>query len=156
MPKRRHSVAPVDLLAFGVGATGIADRYLVDPRVGLGQQRRDLGLEAEAVRGQLRRHRTRELTADRLVAGLHVGEVEIRQHVAVHRQQAVAHRMPVIQDAMRSAEEARSETGVGLSVDERLEEHRPIGGIVFEVRVPRSEERRVGEEWRTPWSAYHY
>ena len=32
--------------------------------------------------------RARELAADRLVARLHVGEVEVRQHVAEHRQEA--------------------------------------------------------------------
>ncbi len=53
--------------------------------------------------------RARDVAAHRLVAGLHVGEVEVRQHVAVRREAAVAHRVPEVQHAVRPAEEARAE-----------------------------------------------
>ena len=36
---------------------------------------------------------------------------------------------------MRSAEEARAEARVGAAVEDRLEQHRPIAGIVLEIGV---------------------
>src|SRR5450759_5334414 len=83
VPKRRHSVAPSDLLAFRVRAAGIADRDFIDPRIGTREQRGDFWLEAESVGRETRHEGSRELAADRLVAGFHVREVEIREHVAV-------------------------------------------------------------------------
>ena len=68
--------------------------------------------------------RARELAAHRFVAGLHVGEVQIRQHVAVRREQLVADGVPVVQHAVRPAEEARAEARVGAAVEDRLEQRR--------------------------------
>ena len=47
----------------------------------------------------------------------------------------VADGVPVVQHAMRPAEEARAEAGVGAAVENRLEQHRPVAGIVFEIGV---------------------
>ena len=46
----------------------------------LREARGDLGLEAEPVRRQVQR--AREVATDRLVAGLHVREVQVGEHVA--------------------------------------------------------------------------
>ena len=51
------------------------------------------------------------------------------------REHAVADRVPVVEHAVRSAEEARAEDGVGLAVEDRLEQRRPVRGIVLEIGV---------------------
>jgi hypothetical protein len=43
--------------------------------------------------------------------------------------------VPEEEHAVRSAEEARAEDRVGLAVDDRLEQRRPVRRIVLEVRV---------------------
>src|SRR5581483_11437298 len=75
VPDRRHPVAPADLLSLGVGPAGVGDRHLPDPGPRLRQPRRDLGLETEPV---AREHqRLHQRGPHHLVAGLHVGQVQV-------------------------------------------------------------------------------
>src|ERR1035437_6919018 len=133
MPKGCNSVAPVDLLSLGVCPTSIGDRHLINACVPLRQSRGDFRLEPELVRREMQR--ARQITANRLVAGLHVGEVEIRQLVAEGGEHRVAHRVPEVEHAMRPAKEARAEAGVRLSLDDRLQHGGPILRIVLEVGI---------------------
>ena len=43
--------------------------------------------------------------------------------------------MPVVQHAVRATEEARAEHRVGPAVDDRPEQERQLGGVVFQVGV---------------------
>src|SRR5262245_14255775 len=83
-----HAIAPADLLALGVGAAVVADPQLVDPPVAPGHLGGDLGLEPEPV--LLDDHRLDHLAPEGLVAGLHVGEVQVGEHVGQRGEEPVA------------------------------------------------------------------
>src|SRR5262252_4527241 len=70
-----HAVLPADLLPLLVRSPAVADGNLVDPQLHLGDLGGQLGLDAEAV--LLDDQRLRDLGAERLVADLDVGEVEV-------------------------------------------------------------------------------
>src|ERR1700694_2273817 len=88
VPEGSDTILPPDFLAFGVGAPRVGDGNLIDARVAFREARDDFRLEAEAIGGEM--ERARDLPADRLVARLHVGEVEVREDVAHRRQNLVA------------------------------------------------------------------
>ena len=77
-----------------------------------------------------------DLAPEDLVAGLHVGEVEVGEHVRQQRQELVAERVPEVQHAVRAPrQEARPVHDVGLAGLERLEQLAVLGGVVLEVGV---------------------
>src|SRR5579859_1207211 len=85
--QRVERILQPDLLAFLVGPARVADRHLVDApaRVAvLGDLRGYLRFEPEAVglEVQVGQH----LAAKDLVAGLHIREVQVREHVRQHRE----------------------------------------------------------------------
>src|SRR5690606_23247882 len=87
-PERRDAVAPADLLAGGVVSTRVADRNFDDLDPHACHLRGQLGLDGEPSRADL--DALEDLAAERLVAGLHVRQVEPGEQVADERQEAVA------------------------------------------------------------------
>ena len=116
---RADAVLPPDLLALGVRAARVRDADLVDPPARGRDLRGDLGLEPEAVLLDL--DRLDHLTPERLVTGLHVGEVQVGEHVRRGGEQPVADRVPVVEDAVRATgEEPRPVDHVGVAGEQRL------------------------------------
>src|SRR5207249_11459502 len=76
---RLDAVAPRDLLAIGVGAAAVADGHFVDSAAPARDLGRELRLEAEAVGPEAQP--VEHLPAEGLVAGLHIREVEVGEHV---------------------------------------------------------------------------
>src|SRR5204862_67184 len=75
---------------------------------------RDLGLDREVVLAQV--ERPQHVGAERLVAGLHVGERRVEEEVREQAQEAVADEVPEEVRALRpAAGEARAEDGVGAA-----------------------------------------
>ena len=74
-----QAVLPADLLARAVVAARVGDGNLVDPASQLGQLHGDLGLKPEARR--LKLDLPEDLAPDDLVAGLHIGQVEVGENV---------------------------------------------------------------------------
>src|SRR5262249_57785655 len=72
-PDGAHSILPVDLLAFSIGTSRVADSDLVDSAAGSGNFRRDFRFEAKPV--LLQANTTDDLTTEGLVAGLHVCKI---------------------------------------------------------------------------------
>ena len=99
---------PTDLLSFRIRPSGIRDSDLVDSAVWkIGDLRRHLRLEAEAV--LLQRDALDNLSTEDLVAGLHVGEIQVGEDVREECQHTIADRVPEIDDAVRvAADEARA------------------------------------------------
>src|SRR5574337_313222 len=83
-PERLHAVFPGNLLAFFVGAAGVADGYFVDAPVAFGDFRGDLRLKAEAVR--LQAHALQHFPPEDLVTSLHVGELQICADIGEQRE----------------------------------------------------------------------
>ena len=82
------------------------------------------GLEAEAILLDL--DRLDDLAAEGLVARLHVGEVEVGEHVRQQRQEPVAERVPEVQDPVRATrQEPRAEHDVGPAGDRGARAGRP-------------------------------
>ena len=76
------------------------------------------------------------LPPEDLVARLHVGEIQVGEHVRAERQDVIADRVPEVQHAMRlAARESRAIDHVGQAVDDRLDQLRVLLRIVFEVGV---------------------
>src|SRR5512138_1916870 len=88
VPEGGDAIGPPDFLSLGVRAAAVADRHFVDSRTRLGETRSELRLEAKSVR---RKWQTpHQVGAHHLVAGLHVGDVEIGEHVRQRREAPVA------------------------------------------------------------------
>ena len=132
-PEGDDAVRPADLLAFPVRPAGVGDRHLVDARVHLRQLRGELRLHAESARPD--RDALDDVRAEDLVAGLHVGEVQVRDHVREEGQELVRDVMPEIEDAARRAGEAGAVHDVGLALEDRGQELRVVARVVLEVRV---------------------
>src|SRR5262249_21331193 len=89
--------------------------------------------EAEAIRFQI--EALQDFSAENFIASLHIGEVEVGEHIRKRRQNTVGDRGPIVKDAMIVANEARTENDIGTTVENGLNEPRILGGIVFEVGV---------------------
>lgn len=116
MPARRYSIPPADLPAIGVRSSAIADRHLVDAGARLRQPGDQLRLDSKPLGNQ--RQTFREVSADQLVANLHVADVEVSQHVREQRQKVIAQAVPVIQHANGFAAEPGSDYRVRPSVED--------------------------------------
>src|SRR5262249_11950577 len=94
---------------------------------------RELGLKTETVAAKL--DGVENLTAKDFIANFHVGEVQVRQHIAEKRERLIADVVPVIQHAMGSAMKAITEHHIGKAFEDWFEKVRIITGVVFEIRV---------------------
>src|SRR6266545_788338 len=120
--ERLQRVFQADFLALFVRSARIAHRNLVNAPRGaalLGDLRGDLRLEAEAVRLEL--NALQHLAAENLVAGLHVRQVQVREHVRQRRQHLVGDVVPEVQDAVTLADEARAVHHVGAVLNNWLD-----------------------------------
>ena len=87
----------------------------------------DLRLEAKAVRAD--GNALQQVGAEDLVAGLHVGQVQVGEHVGDQREGLVDHRVPERQDAgLFAGQVARAEYRVGVAVEQRLQQRRVLLG----------------------------
>ena len=88
-----HAVLPADFFAFFKGASVVADSDLIDTDFGhAGDFGSDFGLESEAIFAQL--EWLNEVAAKELVAGLHVGKVQVGEHIGQEGEEFIAQRMP--------------------------------------------------------------
>src|SRR4029077_6209855 len=105
-------VSPVDLLAFLVSAPGVVDGNLEDARPSLGQLDRQLGFDAKVQ--TLERDTLKQAGTHHLVAGFHVGEVQVADQVAEKREELVTELVPKEEHAPElGGQEAGAEDRVG-------------------------------------------
>jgi len=72
---------------------------------------------------------------ERLVTNLHIGQVQIGEHVAEGGEEAVAKSVPIIQHSVRFADETAAVDDIGLALDDGPKEFGIVVRIVFQVRV---------------------
>ncbi len=130
-----HAIAPAYLLAILVGTAVVGDAHLIDAHLGdaryLG---RHFGLEPETVLLQL--ERLHHAGIEELVAGLHVGEVEVGEHVAQEGEELVAYRVPEEENTVRIApHEPRTEHHIGIALDDGFQQVVVFPWVVFEVGI---------------------
>jgi len=135
-PQRGEAVAPADLLALLVGSTGVAARQLVDSITASSDAGREFGFEAEAVLLEQWGDLVNDFAAADLVAGLHVGEIQIREAVGHRCEKAIAEIVPEVEHSMRLvAQKSASEHNVGFTFNNRVQQHGVLGRVVFQVGV---------------------
>lgn len=93
------AIAPANLLAVFVSPPGVGDADFVDRHPHLRQLGGDLGFKAEPVLFDI--DCLDHVTAEDLVARLHVGEVQISDHVGHQSEESVADAVPEVQHSMR-------------------------------------------------------
>jgi hypothetical protein len=76
-----------------------------------------------------------DVRAEDLVAGLHVGEVQVRDHVRDERQELVRDVVPEVEDPPGRAGEAGAVHDVGPPLEDGGEELRIVPRVVLEIRV---------------------
>ena len=152
-PKARNGrqgldpVAPVDLLALLVGTTGVADGNLEDASPALGQLDGQLGLEPEVVRHQ--RDRAQQVGANRFVASLHVGQIQVGHAIGEKGHQPIADLvMKEQRPAHLAAGKARSENRVRPLLDKDLDHAVEIARVILQVRVVNDRDRTLGASQR--------
>src|SRR5579872_6620410 len=133
MEQGGHAVLPADFLAFFVSAAVISDGHFVNSAAQPGHFDGDLGLKPEAVGTQA--DGFQHLAAERLIAHLHVAEVEVAKQVAEQRQEAVRLEVPEIKHAVGAAVKAVAENRVRVPAEDGVEQHRVVGRVVFQVGI---------------------
>jgi len=89
---RLHAVLPPDLLPFPVCPPIIGDPHFIDAASGPGYLGRDLRLNAETV--LLNAQPLDNIGPEQFVAGFHVGEIQVGEHVGEEGEDSVSHIMP--------------------------------------------------------------
>ena len=96
-----------------------------------------------------------DLATKRLVTGLHIGEIEIGEHIRHEREQFVAHRMPEKEHPVRlTTSETTAVHHVGISRDERTDDLGKFTWVVLEVGILHDDvrqrcRRKTGAQCRT-------
>ena len=132
--KSFDTVFPADLLALFIRAPVVADGHFVDAQLALGALHHNLRLKAEAVRTD--GDAFEQVSAENLVTGFHVRQVEIAEHVGNHREPLVDHGVPEGQHArLIAGEVARAEDRVGVPIQQWTQQAGIFTGVVFQVGV---------------------
>ncbi len=121
----------------------VGDGDFIDADTATGDLGGNLGFEAEAV--FLDGDALDDLASKSFVAGLHVREVEVGEHVGEKGEEAVADRVPEIEDAMcLGSDETGAENDIGTVFENGPEHNGIFLGVVFEVGVLDNDDRRGG------------
>ena len=128
-----HSIFPADLLALAVVPARRGDGDLVEAAAELGQLDRHFGLEPEppGFQADFLEH----VPLEDLVAGLHVGQVEVGHHVAELGQDLVADVVPEEEDPVGPPLEAGAVNDVRPAVENGRQELGVFSGVVLKVGV---------------------
>src|ERR1019366_8801867 len=127
-----EAVYPADFLAFFVSAAVITDGHFVNAELAFGALHDDFGLEAKTVGAD--GDALEQVGAKDLVAGFHVGKVEVAEHVGNQREALIHHGMPEQQDAgLLAGHVTRPKDGVGVAVQQRPQQARIFGRIVLQI-----------------------
>ena len=97
----RTPIAPSNFLALSVGAASVRNADLEDLPVAACKLCGDLRFEAKTI--FFDGDGLNDLAPECLVTGLHIGEVEIGEHVRKQREQTIAERVPKVKHSVRPA-----------------------------------------------------
>ena len=129
-----ESIFPPDFLSFCVGAAVIGDPNLEDsdahPRCFCGQFRFD----SESVFFDL--YLGNHFAAKDFIATLHIGKIDVGEHVAEHGEKAITDHVPVEDYAVGTdSRKARAKYDVGFTLKNGPDESRELLWVVFQVRI---------------------
>src|SRR5207302_6788641 len=110
---RANAVLPANLLAFLIGATGVANGNLKNARAALGQLDGNFRLDFKTLADK--RHALQQCGSNHLVTGFHVGEIEVRDDIAQQSQEVISQLMTEEKNtAVFAGKKSRAKNGVGL------------------------------------------
>src|ERR1700730_6987525 len=78
-PESAYSVLPIDLLAFGVGSSGVADRHFENSAATFCQFDGQFRLDVEG--GTFQRNALEQIRAHHFVTSFHIGEIQVANEV---------------------------------------------------------------------------
>src|SRR4029077_7119438 len=91
-----------------------------------------------------KRDALQQIGANHLVAGFHIGEIQIRDDVAHKGQKSISKLVTEEKDApVFAGKKAGAENGVGLFFQENLDHFKEIQRVIFEIGVMNNGELRV-------------
>src|SRR6266478_2280078 len=98
---RVEAVLPADFFPFVISPAVVGNAYFVDAGLCFRQFRHHLRFKSKTIFPKIETLHQRR--AERLVAGLKIGQVQIRKHVREERQKSVPDHVPKIKHSMRAA-----------------------------------------------------
>src|SRR4030095_12015740 len=133
-PEGAYAVFPGNFLAFLVGPTNVAYRYLVDSYAPLREPNGQFWLQSKVFAHQS--CLLEYVCADGFVTGLHVSVIQVAYDIREPGQKLVADTVPVVQHpAAFAAGEPGAEHGVGRTVDNGFDQSRDFRRIVFKISI---------------------
>jgi len=110
-PQGSDSIFPSDFFAFGIGSAVIGNAYFEYPHSQLGDFSCNFWFEAEAV--FFDPDRLNNFPPESLVAGFHVGDVQICEHIREQSQDSISYAMPKVENPVSpTAHESGTENNV--------------------------------------------
>src|SRR5579864_6211911 len=97
-PDRPQTILPADLLALGISSPGIADSDFVYATTQSRNLGNNLRLETEAI--FFDPDALNDFAPEDFVTNLHIGQIQVREHVGKLSQHPISDTVPIIQDAM--------------------------------------------------------
>ena len=133
-PQRANAIFPIDFFSFGVGSSGITDGHFKNAAAAFGELDGEFRLDVEG--GAVQRNAFQQVRAHHLVAGFHVCQVEVADHVAQEGEEFIAQLVAEEEGAFVSAgHEARTKDGIGVFEEEEVQHLQQVARMVFQVGI---------------------
>ncbi|MPM73311.1 hypothetical protein SDC9_120291 [bioreactor metagenome] len=134
--ERTESVFPADFLSFAVRSWIVLNCTFINAVFPFRDIGGDLRFEAETVFFQSRGDFLNHFPAEQLVAGFHVRDVEVGEHIGAGREGLVHPRVPEIENpSCARTEITRAEHHIGFSGEHRFQQDIVVFWCVFHVRI---------------------
>ena len=112
----------------------IIDGRFVDPHAAFGQFDGQFRLQSEAIAAN--GDALQQRSAEGFVAGLHVGQIQVRNDIAHQGQNVVGHGVPEVEHpAFAGDHEARAIDGVSFPLQQRRQQASVFARIVFQIGI---------------------
>jgi hypothetical protein len=120
MEEGSDAISPTDLLPLSICPPMVGDGDLINAAAEFGHLHSDLRLKAEAARADL--DTLEDLRPEGFIAHLHVSQIQIGHHVTEGGEEAIAGKMPEVQDPVRPPMKAVPEDNIGPAFQDRFQE----------------------------------
>ena len=136
MPDCGNSVLPVYLFAFLISPSVIGNPDFIDSPSAPGDSRYDFGLDAETLGNKIVLEAVDDFFSENFITGLHIGKIQSGKQVGKQCQEFIGRIMDDVKNPMRLAtDETGTENYIGTAVDNRGQQFRIFGRIIFQIRI---------------------
>ena len=128
------TILPADFFSFFVRPAGIGNADFIYFYIQLGYLGSNLWFEAKTVFFDL--YLLKNIPAEYFVAGFHIGQVQVCQHIGEEGQKGVSKHVPEVENpAVITGDKARTVHYIGLALKNRLNQLRILLRVIFQVGV---------------------